>query len=84
MDKNGDSMKDIVLKNQNDDGTGLKTLDGRYMFETRVGEGQADMIGAFKMLRSCGYNGAFGLEYGAADDASDSIRKALEFIDENI
>lgn len=74
-------IKDIVLKNTNDDFMGLENLDGTYMYESPIGEGCIEIKRAIDLLKSKGYDGYYGVEYGAGDDDSPLFIKGLELID---
>jgi len=72
-------IKDVVL-NSEQGTTGLKTLKGNYMHETVIGTGDVNIKKAVELLKAYGYNGYYGIEYGASDDNSPVIKESLEFI----
>lgn len=74
-------IKDITLTETNPDGLGLATLDGKYMNEAVIGEGIVDIKRCTELLRSKGYDGYWGIEYGFRDRASSDIYDALNFVD---
>ncbi len=73
-------IKDITLQAAND-GTGLDTLDGKYMYEAPVGDGIVSIADGIAILEKCGYKGSYGIEYSAKDDDSKDINTAIELIE---
>lgn len=74
-------VKDIIIKNEND-GSGMETLVGRYMYEAPVGEGIVDIKKGLSLLKKSGYKGFYGIEYGCKDNNCSEIRKAINLISE--
>lgn len=74
-------IKDVSLSATNPNGTGLKTLGGKFMYEARVGEGVVNFKEAMRILDDIGYNGYYALEYSAKDDNSPDISNALNYIE---
>lgn len=74
-------IKNISLTDDNPNGLGMKTLGGKYMWEAQIPTGLVDIKKAVELLKSIGYDGYYGIEYGASDDNSDCLRMALEFMD---
>lgn len=73
-------IKDVTLSASNPSGRGLRTLDGKFMYEARVGEGIVKFKEAMRILNDIGYDGYYGLEYSAKADNSPDITDALNFI----
>lgn len=73
-------VKDVKICDSNDDGNGFRTLDGKYMCEANVGEGDAKVHEAIELLKKYGYNGFYALEIGAEDDASTLITDSINLI----
>ena len=73
-------IKDITLTDTNETGKGLITLDNKYMNEALVGEGDTDIAGLIKLLKDAGYDGYYGIEYGAKADGSEDMAKVVEHI----
>lgn len=59
-------LKDVLLTDDNPTGAGLKTLDGRYKHEVRLGTGEVPFREAVAILREAGYRGYYTLEARAA------------------
>lgn len=74
-------IKDITLTDTNETGEGLKTLKDQYMNEAEIGKGIVDIKGTIDILKKAGYNGSYGIEYGAPEDDSPTIKNALDYID---
>ncbi len=74
-------IKDITLTDTNETEDGLKTLTDKYMNEAEIGKGIVDIKGTIDVLKKAGYNGSYGVEYGAPDDDSPAIKNALLYID---
>jgi len=73
-------IKDVVLNNEQGT-TGLKTLVGTYMHEAVIGTGDVNIKKGIELLKKSGYNGYFGIEYGAPSDDSKIIKETLNYID---
>jgi len=73
-------IKNINLSDYND-GNGLKTLNGNYMYEAPVEEGMVDIKRGIELLKNSGYKGYYGLEYGVKTDDEQMVRNALRYID---
>jgi len=63
-------IKDVVLKQENPDGSGLKTLDGKFMFDSKTGAGIVPIKEAIHLLKQAGYDGYYGLEFSAENTES--------------
>ncbi|MBE6965646.1 MAG: sugar phosphate isomerase/epimerase [Ruminococcaceae bacterium] len=57
-------VKDIALLPERGK-EGLKTLSQSFMHERKIGEGIVDIKGCIDLLKACGYNGFYGIEYTA-------------------
>lgn len=57
-------IKDIALLPERGK-EGLKTLSQSFMHERKIGEGIVDIKGCIDLLKACGYNGFYGIEYTA-------------------
>ncbi len=73
-------IKNISLRETNESGDGLKTIDGMYMFEDTLTEGCVDCKKIVELLKTKGYKGDFGLEFGAKDDTSDYMKQSISEI----
>lgn len=60
-------IKDVKICDKNENNNGFGTVDGKYMFEARVGEGDAKVKEALELLKTYGYNGFYALEIGAEE-----------------
>lgn len=58
----------------------LLTRQGYWIAEVEIGQGTVDFTQALALLRKNGYNGYYALEYGAPEDNSDAIDKALKTV----
>lgn len=76
-------VKDVLLSDRQLGG-GLHTLKGNFMHEAFLGEGCVKIEKGMKQLRDLGYKGYYALEYGAPEDNSPLIEKAVKFIAEAI
>lgn len=74
-------IKDIILKDNNDDGKGFHTMNGKYMYEAEVGKGDVKIKEAIDMLKKAGYDGYYGLEFAATDDDSPLINDSIKLIE---
>lgn len=74
-------IKDITLTFENP-GEGLATLTGKFMNEVPVGEGIVDVKKVVQLLKESGYNGYYGIEYGAKSDDSPVIKNTLKLVNE--
>lgn len=74
-------IKDITLTDTNETGQGLKTLENKFMNEAEIGTGIVDIKGTIDILKKYGYNGSYGVEYGAPNDDSPAVKNALNYID---
>lgn len=72
-------IKDITLQKEND-GTGLGTLDGRFMYEAPIGQGIVDIKGTISLLKENGYKGFYGIEYGSKANENREVDSAIQFI----
>jgi len=72
-------IKDVVLNNEQGT-TGLKTLTGNYMHEAIIGTGDIDIKRGIELLKKSGFNGYYGIEYGASDDNSAVIQENIDYI----
>ena len=77
-------IKDIKLLDNNDSGRGLKTLNGKYMFEVKIGQGDVDVYKAIEILKNNGYNGYYSLEFGASEDDSSYMTDSIASIKSRI
>ena len=73
-------IKDVRITDTNESGKGLITLDGRYMHEAIIGEGDVDIAATVDLMKKSGYTGYYGIEYGAKEDGSQDMAKAVELI----
>lgn len=73
-------IKDVKLLESNDGGNGLKTLSGKYMFEAKVGQGDAKVKEGIELLKKIGYDGCYGLEFAASDDNSSFMSDSINLI----
>ena len=74
-------IKDVTLTAENETGAGLATLSGKYMNEVPVGNGEMKIKEGIEILRNSGYEGYYGIEYGAKEDGSSEILSGLELVD---
>ncbi len=70
-------LKDVV-NNDVAEG-GMKTLGGRYMHNTAVGEGGVPFAQAFALLKKIGYDGYYGLEFSTKADDSPYMRDSMRY-----
>lgn len=74
-------IKDVTLDETDKTGDGMKTLRGGYMNEAEIGKGCVNCGEVIELLKKSGYNGYYGIEYGAKSDDSSAISDALRLID---
>lgn len=74
-------VKDMALFETDPEGKHLKTAAGTFMDEAKVGEGCVPMAEAFALLKEMGYDGYYGVEYGAKSDDSPEMDRCLQYID---
>lgn len=72
-------IKDVMIAPQQLGG-GLRTSKGNFMHEAFLGEGCVKFREGMNLLREMGYNGYYSLEYGAPDDDSPLIERAVKMI----
>lgn len=70
-------IKDVRMTTDNPDGSGLKTLDDRYMHEVPLGTGDVPVAEGVKLLREAGYNGYYALETTATDNTPEAVSALL-------
>lgn len=70
-------LKDVHMTADNPDGSGLKTLDDRYMHEVPLGTGDVPFGEAARLLREAGYHGYYALETFAADNTFAAVADML-------
>lgn len=73
-------IKDVKLLDTNEGGTGFETMNGKYFFDAKVGEGDAKVKEAIELLKKVGYDGYYGLEFAADNDNSPLIRESIDLI----
>ena len=73
-------IKDLKFYSEKPEGGFLPTLDGRFACEVEVGVGDIDVKRAIGLLESIGYNGYYGIEYGAKSCDRSSFDRSLELI----
>ncbi len=76
-------VKDITLAD-NDENGGLATVTGKYMLKAEIGKGMVDIKGAINLLKDAGYNGYYGIEYGAPEDGSPKMDEAIKYVCESL
>lgn len=76
-------IKDAVLTQKNHTGNAFPTLNGMFMNEVPPGEGTSDIRENIKLLEKGGYNGYYGIEFTARNDADD-YKRAIHLIDTSI
>lgn len=74
-------IKDVTLTEENLTGEGLPTLNGKYMNEVPVGNGEMKIKEGIEILKNSGYEGYYGIEYGAKEEGSPDILSGLELVD---
>jgi len=77
-------FKDVLINDENTDGTGLFTLNGRIMHDgVEFGTGSVDFEGGMKVLKEAGYDGYYSIEYGVSRDEDEvKIENAVNFVKE--
>ncbi len=73
-------IKDVHLLDSNDDGKGFDSLTGKFMYEAEPGKGIVKIKEAIDLLKSMGYEGYYGLEFGASDDNSSLMDDSIALI----
>lgn len=73
-------IKDVKLLDTNENGKGFKTLAGKYFSEAPVGKGVANVKECINILKKSGYDGYYGLEFGAKEDNSPYMAETIELI----
>ncbi len=73
-------LKDVV-NNDIPEG-GMKTIGGKYMHETLVGQGGVPFADGFALLKKIGYDGYYALEFGTVADDSPYMRDAMRYFEE--
>ncbi len=71
-------LKDVILTDDNPTGSGLKTLDGRYKHEVRLGTGEVPFHEAVAVLRDAGYQGYYTLEARTATNDPAEVGEMLQ------
>lgn len=72
-------IKDVHMEPENN-GSGLKTLDNRYMYEVKLGTGDVKMTESVALLKAAGYDGYYSIEScGRTNDPSE-ITEMLAFV----
>ena len=74
-------IKNISIKETNESGLGLKTLQGKYMFEEELGNGCVDCQKIISILKEKGYKGFYGLEFCAKTDDSQYMKESINQIE---
>lgn len=74
-------IKDVTIRKEND-GNGLETLDGNYMYETALGKGIANIENGLKLLKNAGYTGFYGIEYSSPSNDPKEITSATNKLEE--
>ncbi len=74
-------IKDVTITDKPVSGYSLKTINGKFMTEAVIGEGDVKIKEALALLREHGYTGCYGIEYGAKDDNSPVIAESLALIE---
>jgi sugar phosphate isomerase/epimerase len=74
-------VKDITLTDEPICEYSLKTLTGQFMTEAIISKGDVKIKEAIELLNKHGYNGCYGIEYGARDDNSPVIAESLAYVE---
>lgn len=74
-------LKDVILTDDDPTGTGLKTLDGRYKHEVRLGTGEVPFGEAVAVLREVGYQGYYTVEARTATNDPAELGELLRRAD---
>ncbi len=61
-------LKDVKLTDENDNGLGLKTINGRYMHSTELEQGDVGVENIVDMLQKFGYDGYYAIEHTVPKD----------------
>ncbi len=72
-------FKDVLIKDDNN-GEGLQTLTGKYMYMADFGKGCSDFIGGMELLKKANYNGYYAIEHTIYDDSTIQLQKDIDFI----
>ena len=73
-------LKDVIMKNDNEDGKGLLSLSGLYMNEVQIGKGSVNFEKCIGILKNIGYDGYYSIECGASSDNSPAVTEMLEYV----
>lgn len=73
-------IKDVVMKPEKGK-EGLLTLNGDYMHAVPINQGEVDIRKGIELLKASGFNGYYGIEYGAAEDDVTHISDILGYVD---
>ena len=73
-------LKDVDLRDTND-GNGFTTLSGKFFYEAQMGKGVVKTKEAIAILKNAGYDGYYGLEFGASEDSSSLMTDSIKFIE---
>ena len=73
-------LKDVIMKNDNEDGKGLLSLSGLYMNEVQIGKGSVNFEKCIGILKTIGYDGYYSIECGASSDNSPAVTEMLEYV----
>ena len=71
-------VKNVTIREQNDTGSGLKTLQGKYMFAAALEDGDADCRKLIADLQANGYSGCYSLEFSAQNDDPHEMTVRIE------
>lgn len=74
-------IKNIYIKDTNETGKGLRTLQDKYMFEARLEQGCVDCEKIVSILKSKGYNGFYGMEFNTDSDDSQYMIESIDKIE---
>ena len=70
-------VKDVRIAEE-DLGGGLSTLDGKYMHEVPLGQGDVPFAQAVALLRESGYDGYYALETAASESTDEAVKQLVD------
>ncbi len=71
-------IKDVILSEDNLDGKGFDSLTGKFFRSAQVGTGIVKIKEAIDLLKTFGYDGYYGLEFGVED--ADAMAETIKML----
>lgn len=74
-------IKDITLYDKNPEGKWFETTNGKYIYDCEPGKGVVNIKESINILKNCGYDGYYGLEFGAPEDDSVKFEEKIRILE---